>query len=120
MKYTLQVLKSFKDKHDKSIKYQKGDTLEVTEERALELFSSDYGLVKFISREEIEQKELIPEVDKDLQDDPVEDPDQHPEIEDELDELNFRELQKLAQERNLDITGANSKEKLKELLRQNS
>lgn len=119
MKYTLQVLKSFTDKHDKSIKYQKGDTMEVTEERALELFSSDYGLVKFVSREEIEQTELIPGGDSNSQNDSNSESNQDPQVDDEFAELSFRDLQKLAQEKGLDITGANSKEKLKELLRQN-
>ena len=120
MKYKLQALKEFTDKYDKTTKYKKGDILETTEERALELFSSDYGLVKFLSREEDEQKNLILDQDKSLKNDSDLDKSSESKINDNFDELNFKELQKLAQEKNLDVTGANSKEKLKELLRQNS
>jgi len=50
MLYTLKVVTPFTDTYDETKHYTKNEEIIVTEERALELFSSDYHLVKFISR----------------------------------------------------------------------
>lgn len=49
-KYKLEVVRNFTDVYTKE-KYQIGKELNVEEERAFELFSSPYHLVKFISCE---------------------------------------------------------------------
>ena len=48
--YKLEVIKAFTDIHTKE-KYKVGKKLKVDEERAFELFSSPYHLVRFISCE---------------------------------------------------------------------
>lgn len=50
MLYTLKVVTPFTDTYDETKHYTKNEEIIVSEERALELFSSDYHLVKFISR----------------------------------------------------------------------
>lgn len=50
--YKLKVAMPFTDKYDEERKYKKNEIIDVTEERALELFSSDYHLVKYVSYED--------------------------------------------------------------------
>lgn len=50
-KYKLKVLQNFKDKYT-SKSYVANQVIEVEEERAFELLSSDLHLVKYVSREE--------------------------------------------------------------------
>ena len=50
-KYKLKVLQNFKDKYT-SKSYVANEVIEVEEERAFELLSSDLHLVKYVSREE--------------------------------------------------------------------
>lgn len=141
MKYTVEIMMNFTDIHDNSIKYIKGQKINVSEKRALELFSSDYHLVKFVTREEEndnldDQKNVGVESDnqessKDNSDNQTvndenkilessQEKSNKEEINtDDLDSMNFAELQKLATERGLDITLANSKDKLRTLIRTN-
>ena len=131
MKYTVKAMMNFTDIHDKSIKYIKGQNIDVSEARALELFSSDYHSVKFVTREEennnlddqknvavASDNQTVNEENKILES--SQEKSNKEEINtDDLDSMNFAELQKLATERGLDITLANSKDKLKTLIRSN-
>lgn len=56
--YKLEVIKSFTDIHTKE-KYKPGKKLKVNEERAFELFSSPYHLVKLISCDGDNDSEII-------------------------------------------------------------
>lgn len=54
--YKLEVIMAFRDKYTHE-KYKPGQVIEVEEERALELFSSQHHLVQYVSHEE-DTKEL--------------------------------------------------------------
>jgi hypothetical protein len=47
--YTLKARRDFTDKYDNSVKYKENQEITVEEERAFELLSSDYSLVKYVS-----------------------------------------------------------------------
>ena len=47
--YTLKARRDFTDKYDNSVKYKENQEITVDEERAFELLSSDYSLVKYVS-----------------------------------------------------------------------
>lgn len=132
MQYTVEIMMDFTDIHTKE-EYKKGKQIAVSEERALELFSSGYHLVRFVKRENIETEnnldniqekdnstsqnddELSQNMNLDSFSDNSEDNDEQ--VTDELDNMNFKQLQELAKSKKLDINLANSKEKLKELIR---
>lgn len=137
MEYTVETMMDFTDIHSNE-KYTKGKQLIVSEERALELFSSDHHLVKFIKREKVETDSGIDNVQKegnskpqgdDIQSENSSESDngQNPIsnksedgtqlVLDELDTMNFQQLQTLAKDRGLDISLANSKDKLRSLIR---
>jgi hypothetical protein len=59
--YKLKVAMPFTDKYDEERKYKKNEIIDVTEERALELFSSDYHLVKYVSYEDDNNGEILEE-----------------------------------------------------------
>lgn len=123
MKYHVLTMVSFQDIHTKK-QYEANEELIVSEERALELFSSENHLVRFLSRENINLQDSKESEKSVTQEDNIETPESESNlnnnISDNYDSLNFKELEALAIERNLDIVGANSKEKLRELLRNNS
>lgn len=124
MKYHVLTMVSFQDIHTKET-YEANKELVVSEERALELFSSKNHLVRFLSRENINLQDSKESEKSITQEDNIETPESESNlnnnnISDNYDSLNFKELEALAIERNLDIVGANSKEKLRELLRNNS
>lgn len=54
-KYTLMPIIDFTDKYDETVKYKKGEEIVVEEERALELLSSETPVVRYVSREEIDE-----------------------------------------------------------------
>ena len=138
--YSLEVVNAFTDKNTNQ-SYKPGDIIKVTEERALELFSSNYHVVKFLNRVPINIDERTNNSDdsKDVESnfqssEKPDNLDDSKNIEntsqketdnsntdnktnDNLNSLNYKQLLKIANEKNLDITGANNKEKLKTLIR---
>lgn len=57
--YKLKVRTGFTDKYDETKKYVANEIIEVSEERALELLSSETPVVRYVSRKENETIETL-------------------------------------------------------------
>ena len=117
--YYLKAMMDFTDIHDETVKYKKNQPIVVDEERAFELFSSNYHLVKFIKREEIEDASNITQQNINNIT-PEDSQNSQTNFNDGYESLNFLELKKIAEDKKMNVSGINKKKDLIKLLRENN